>query len=91
MLNEMINPYGYSLGDPVGIACPVCGRIHNHPREGYWCPYCGTSVSSQMREELHLLKDRMLIIEKLLEWHMIPNEFIDLDELSSEEELNGEG
>ena len=90
MLNEMINPY-YSLGDPIGIECPVCGRIHNHIREGYWCPYCGTGLSSQMRDELHLLKDRMLIIEKLLEWHMIPNEFIDLDELLSEEELNGEG
>ena len=90
MLNELIDPYGYSLGEPFGRQCPVCGRIHTHILNGYWCPYCGTGLSPKLRDELRSLNDRIIILEKLLEWNKIPNEIGDLDELLNQEELNGE-
>ena len=61
MLNEMLHMR----------ECPLCGRPHAYPLEGWWCPYCGTSLSTSMRKELRTLNDRVLILEKLLEWNQL--------------------
>ena len=87
MLNEMINPYGLNcVKGPK--PCPVCGRYHYRPLEGYWCPYCGTGLTKEMREQLRSLSDRIAILEQLLEWSKI-HELEELEGLDGDEENNG--
>lgn len=50
-------------------ACPVCGRYHGYRNlDGYWCPYCGTEISTEMLIKLKKLTGRVDIIEKFLQW-----------------------
>jgi len=45
--------------------CPVCGRIHNYSAwEDYWCPYCGTSLSTLALRKLDNLSNRITALEE---------------------------
>ncbi len=41
MLNEMLG-----AACCCGMECPVCGRYYHGPMNGWWCPYCGPSLST---------------------------------------------
>ena len=45
--------------------CPVCGRYHPYPLEGWWCPMCGKPDYNRI---IHDLTDRLTVIEKTVEW-----------------------
>ena len=47
------------------LTCPVCGRYHPAPLNGWWCPFCGESENSKLIRDLN---NRLTIIEKSVEW-----------------------
>ena len=41
------------------FSCPVCGRILYFPLSGYWCPYCGKSITNPEQAVVVDFKNRI--------------------------------
>lgn len=55
MLNELI--YRDSK-------CPVCGRYHAYPLEGWWCEYCGPTLDSIALKKISSFEEKIKLLEQ---------------------------
>lgn len=75
MLNEMISH---------SCECPVYGRHHYYiPLDGWWCPYCGPSLSTITLRKVDDILERLAVIEESLPVERIP--MINIDEIFDRE------